>query len=327
MNSLTERITGCLLGGVLGDAFGYPVRFSSWDTIEQKFGTAGILAPLRQQNTGISDVTQLTLFTAEGLIHAAKTGRSPVKSVYRSYLQWLYTQDGGLFRSADRGLLASPEIYMVRARPETTHKSLHSGGMGSRENRINTSKAADGMMRAAPAGLAAEPQSAFTLGEEIAALTHGHPDGYLSAGAFAFLISEMIAGKSIGDAAAAAVEELETKAWSDECTAQLKAGMELASSPLPDRQAIGKIGSGKTGERALAIGVFCALRYPEDVTGGLRAAVNHGGDSSVTASVTGQILGASLGEAALPDAWMKELELTAIIRHTGEMLTGIRGMI
>lgn len=327
MISLSERVTGCLLGGALGDAFGYPVRFSSWDSMELEFGTDGISVPVRRPDAGISDVTQLTLFTAGGLIHAAKTGRSPVMSVYRSYLQWLYTQDGGLFRSTDRGLLASPELFVVRSQPETTWKGLHSGGMGTRENRINSSKAADGMMRVAPAGLAAEPPAAFALGADIAALTHGHPDGYLSAGAFAYLVSEILAGKAVEDAASAAVAELEARAWSGECAARLKAGMELANSPLSDRQAVGKIGSGKTGERALAIGVFCALRYSEDVAGGLRAAVNHGGDSSVTASVAGQILGASLGEAALPDGWVQELELAAVIRHTGELLAGVRGMV
>ncbi|HJJ97395.1 MAG TPA: ADP-ribosylglycohydrolase family protein, partial [Methanocorpusculum sp.] len=119
MISCASRVTGSLLGGALGDALGYPVKFTSLDDIERKYGTAGLPACLvPNPHTGFacfSDATQLTLFTAEGLIHAAKTGAEPVKSVYRSYLRWLYTQDGGLVQRASTGLLAHPEMYVTRA--------------------------------------------------------------------------------------------------------------------------------------------------------------------------------------------------------------------
>ena len=149
MNSSASRITGSLLGGAIGDALGYPVKFTSLEEIERRYGTNGVPACLvPNPHTGLacfSDTTQLTLFTAEGLIYAAKTGMNPVKSVYRSYLQWLYTQDGGLIQSASTGLLAHHEMYVTRAPAATTLAALHSGAMGSIDMRINTSKAADGI--------------------------------------------------------------------------------------------------------------------------------------------------------------------------------------
>ena len=52
-------------------------------------------------------------------------------------------------------------------------------------------------MRVAPAGLYYEKEKAFVMGAEFAAITHGHPSGYLSAGAFAFLIASLIEGNEI----------------------------------------------------------------------------------------------------------------------------------
>ncbi|MCZ9312945.1 MAG: ADP-ribosylglycohydrolase family protein [Methanocorpusculum sp.] len=331
MNSCTSRVTGSLLGGAIGDALGYPVKFTSLDDIERKYGTAGLPACLvPNPHTGFacfSDATQLTLFTAEGLIHAAKTEADPVKSVYRSYLRWLYTQDGGLVQSASTGLLAHAEMYVTRAPAATTLAALHSGAMGSVEMRINTSRAADAMMRTAPAGYVAGPREAQILGERIAALTHGHPDGYRAAGAFSALISLLVDGTALPDAAAVVVEETAGLAWGTETATKLSDAIVLAEGDVPDTEAVAQLGTGKTAERALAIGVFCALRHEGSFPDTVRAAANHGGDSSVTASVAGQIAGASLGRGAVPEEWMRLLELSEMIDAYGMRIGSLRGML
>ena len=87
-----SRMIGCLLGGAIGDAMGYPVEFMRYADIARYFGGAGV----RDLSNGnlISDDTQMTLFTAEGLLNGQRLGKSLVKSVYRSYLRWYYTQFG-----------------------------------------------------------------------------------------------------------------------------------------------------------------------------------------------------------------------------------------
>ena len=42
---------------------------------------------------------------------------------------------------------------------------------------------------------------------------------------------------------------------------------------------------------------------------GIRIAVNHSGDSDSTGSITGQILGTKLGVQAIPQRWLRNLEL------------------
>ncbi len=94
-----NRIRGCLLGGAIGDALGAPVEFASLAEIRSCFGPAGVeeLARAYGRVGGITDDTQLTLFTAEGLILAARDApRSPsrsqtVRCVHRAYLRWLRT--------------------------------------------------------------------------------------------------------------------------------------------------------------------------------------------------------------------------------------------
>jgi len=52
-------------------------------------------------------------------------------------------------------------------------------------------------MRTAPAGLAFPPDRAFQEGAEYAAITHGHPSGYLTAGFLSGMISYIIEGKTL----------------------------------------------------------------------------------------------------------------------------------
>ena len=52
-------------------------------------------------------------------------------------------------------------------------------------------------------------------------------------------------------------------------------------------------------EETLAIAIYCSLKYQNDFSKGIIAAVNHSGDSDSTGAVTGNILGALLGFDAI----------------------------
>ena len=80
-----------------------------------------------------------------------------------------------------------------------------------------------------------------------------------------------------------------------------------------DLDNIHKLGEGWVAEETLGISLYCALRYQNDFSAGIIAAVNHNGDSDSTGSVTGNILGAFLGYDAIPEKWKKDLELSDVI--------------
>lgn len=64
-----SKYRGCLLGGAIGDALGYSVEFLTRKEILHRFGPEGITQYALTDGVAlISDDTQMTLFTANGLL-------------------------------------------------------------------------------------------------------------------------------------------------------------------------------------------------------------------------------------------------------------------
>ena len=70
--TLKERVEGCLLAGACGDALGAPVEFMRLPEIQHTYGRRRIqdFEPVYGRTGAITDDTQMTLFTLEGLLRA-----------------------------------------------------------------------------------------------------------------------------------------------------------------------------------------------------------------------------------------------------------------
>ncbi|MBQ6331783.1 MAG: ADP-ribosylglycohydrolase family protein [Clostridia bacterium] len=68
--------------------------------------------------------------------------------------------------------------------------------------------------------------------------------------------------------------------------------IDLSENKKRDLNNIHWLCEGWVAEETLAIAIYCALRYQDDFSKGIIAAVNHNGDSDSTGAVTGNILGA-----------------------------------
>ncbi len=339
MNGKQGNFIGCLVGGAIGDALGYNVEFMRLAEIKDRFGENGItdLVLSKDRNKAlISDVTQMTLFTADGMIWAylrcseRGIGSFAGSGTYQSYLRWLYTQTGnisdkiwldtqlhekeGYLVKYDKRILEYIELYVRRAPGNTCLKALASGKMGSIEEPINNSKGSGGVMRVAPVGLFLhkEPEYAFRTSAEIAAITHGHPAGYLSAGTLAAIIAEIINGNSIIESIRTAIRVLKKYKAHEETLAAIDNAIDLAASTVKIPQAIQKLGEGWVAEEALAIALYCALKET-DVKEALIIAVNHDGNSDSTGAICGNILGAAYGMNSLPQAWVENVELKDLL--------------
>jgi ADP-ribosylglycohydrolase len=230
-----DHIRGCMLGGAIGDALGGPIEFYSISQIRQKFGPTGVTSFYDYQKAGLSgighftDDTQMTLFTAEGLLRAECRGREkgicdPATMVYHAYLRWLHTQgervhvSGNAIETKDDGwLIGIPELHHRRAPGNTCLFALQSGKMGTLLEAINQSKGCGGIMRAAPAGLFSVGHDPCILGMETAAITHGHPSGYLAAGCLAQMVSDLLDGDPLDSTVDHILHILRDRPDSTEC--------------------------------------------------------------------------------------------------------------
>ena len=319
-----DQVVGSFLAGAVGDALGGGVEFDSWSTIEAAHGPGGIreYVPAYGRLGAITDDTQMTLFTAEGLIRAATrhlvNGHCHTPTVvHHAYLRWLATQQGLNRASATRDhldgwLIGVEELWARRAPGNTCLTALESGRMGEVATAINDSKGCGGVMRAAPAGLA-PPSRRFDLGCEVAAITHSHPDGIYPGGALAVIVGALFDGEDLASAVHAAETELSRPPRAAATLAALRAGREVGSRGLPSVADLEALGCGWVGEEALAIAVACAIGSYDRPGRALVASVNHSGDSDSTGSICGNILGAAHGTKWLLPSWLEHLELRDVI--------------
>lgn len=308
---MKEKYIGCLLGLGVGDALGAAVEFLSLEQIKDKYGASGIedFDSWKGFEAGsYTDDTQMTMATARGLIKSAKKRNKkgmwkPSLLVYKEYLKWLEAQE---------------DPSQVRAPGKTCLSSLRSGKMGIIENPINNSKGCGGVMRVAPVGLAYDRLNAFYIGAKTAAITHGNASGFLPAGFLAELISYIIKDRDLRESIKAARDTLFLYEGHEETLKKLDEAWDRAQNHESVEEAITKIGKGFTGEEALAVAVYCTLKFEDDFSAGIQAAVNHSGDSDSTGAITGAILGAKLGVTAIPKHWIERLENTQEIQGLGE---------
>ena len=175
-----------------------------------------------------TDDTQMTLFTAEGLISAVgqgliqmpsagdppKVSDDAISMLHQSYLRWLHTQQTesrhNLFPQVKSlgWLTTHKELHRREAPGMTCLGALASGGVGRKSVALNDSKGCGGVMRVATAALivqSAWPEEsaerkaalAYEIGCCASAITHLHVAGYQSGGMLAAIISYVLSGREL----------------------------------------------------------------------------------------------------------------------------------
>lgn len=347
---LIDKARGCLIGGAAGDALGYAVEFSSLKDILKEYGPAGITAykPDAKGIARFSDDTQMTLFTAEGLLSAYAADPDPkpeqiLKNIEKAYLAWFATQTAFQLPLPDSWLTHVRDLWARRAPGNTCHMAL----AALEQNRpvINDSKGCGAVMRVAPIGVfyAAHPNECImhnsqciikqcaTTAADSARITHLHDLSTLATVLTALIIFECMRTHVIDRLtfrsiiSSALNETLASVPGSDKSekfVAIIQKALDLAGSDRSDREAISELGEGWIAEETVAIALFCVMRHIRDFEGCLVSAVNHDGDSDSTGAVAGNIIGAILGYTGIPDKFRKGLELHDVILTVADDLAG-----
>lgn len=326
-----SRVRGCLLGGAIGDALGAPVEFMGTRQILAQCGPGGVSEFLPVSVGGkrryglITDDTQMTLFTAEGLIRASVRADYgigfTVGVIHHAYDRWLDTQQlSGPDGERDGWLINQEWLYSPRAPGNTCLSALVAARKGERRipqfgsRARNNSKGCGTVMRRAPFGLIPPRFEDFLRWQYDAAAqasdyTHGHPTAGASSGALAVLIGAIMRGEDLPEAVQTMIDLLKEQPNHEETLRAVERAVAAAQRP-PSIEEVEALGGGWIAEEALAIALYAALAYsaPDAVREALSLSVTYGGDSDSTGAICGNILGALHGEAGLPVELAFEVE-------------------
>lgn len=333
-DKLLDKCRGSLVGGAVGDALGYEVEFMSLSSIIKRFGAKGITRYVTHNGVAeFSDDTQMTLFTAEGLMNGiidTKAGKPEeiLPFIEKAYIAWYKTQTE--VPSVIYGSwLSNVKTFWSRRAPGNTC-------MGALENMShgiefkNKSKGCGGVMRVAPIGIfnAAHPhiykyEDTAHLAGWVAEITHHHIASTFASALMATTVENCIQDDKVDrtifgwivDGGLSLLNQY-FPGHEDELRGfitLMKRAMELGKSEVPERDAIRELGEGWVGDEALAIAIFSVMRHIDNFEDCIVCAVNHDGDSDSTGAIAGNIIGAILGYSAILKHYIESLEIEPVL--------------
>lgn len=287
-----ERMLGCLLGAVVGDALGVPVEFRGRDELAADPVTGPRGHGTYDQPPGTwSDDSSLLLATADSL---AQQGLDP-PDMMRCFSAWLkgqaYTPHGAVF---DVGIATRSAITRYQ-------RGLPRDQWGGQDERDNGNGS---LMRIAPLSLYVHrlpPQAIIERSAEVSALTHAHPRSLLCCGYFSLVLRGVLGGQGLGAAMAEASEAIGPFVTPAERGVLAR----ILDGSVVDAPADQIRGSGYV-VHCLEASLWCASRH-HTYESAVLAAIGLGEDTDTTAAVTGALTGAIHGLRAVPEAWLRVL--------------------
>ena len=340
MISKRDAYRGCLLGLAIGDAMGYPVDTKTFQQIQEEYGPYGLMGyDLRNGYAEVSSHTQLAAFSCNGLLLGLTRGQvygkmAPfVRYVGLAQQEWAIGQRR--YDQPQRNhcwVFRVPELRRRRCTDTRMVETLNRGKLGSLEEPVNKYDTPASIAAAAAVGLFAdpnrlEPEEIDRLGAECVALTHGSPLAFLAGGAAAHLINRCLLEPDtpLAELAEETLTSLNNQfgreyAQTGDVIALVRQAMAMTRDytilPVDAMERL----KCDTGAEVLAGAIYAALICERDFDNAMIAAVNHSGWSAAVGCLTGAILGARMGEEALPEFYLECLEIAPVLREMADDL-------
>jgi poly(ADP-ribose) glycohydrolase ARH3 len=156
-----------------------------------------------------------------------------------------------------------------------------------------------------------EPELLEQLADQAAAITHAHPVGRAGCVLQALALASAF---GLGE-----VSGFDPHGFLDRLAARIAgrhAGLAgkltamrplLAGRPEP-REVVSVLGNGVAADESVPLAMFAFVaRYPS-FEGVVTLAIEHGGDTDTIGAMAGALIGAATGAAAIPSAWLDNLE-------------------
>ena len=338
MASKLDAYRGCLLGLAVGDAMGMPVDDMTWTEIQENYGPHGLLGyDLRGDFAEITSYTQVAAYICNALLLSVSRGKGDkiLDFVKLGLKEWTRSQHFARDPEGSYCWVAKLSAFRRRhCRDARMLDTLRLAAMGFPEKGSNKYNTPGSLTAAVAVGMfynpdRLEPAQIGELAAQIIRITHGDPTAFLSGAALSFAIAGILSEPDLPleqqfTGAVSAMRGLFRGKYSevDTVAATLSAAIKRARTAEPMDQVMESLQC-YSAMNCVAGAIYASLANSEDFDTAMITAVNHSGYSSAVAAVTGAILGAKMGHAALPDFYLESLEpVKALCQLADDMVSG-----
>ena len=343
MREKQELTRSVMLGLAVGDAMGHTVDRRSLEEIRTDYGPNGLLGyDLVNGYADITSYTQLAAFNANGLILALTRGQSKgwisklMRYTVMAIREWSRSQTFSLPEKNYCWLSKVPEMKRKFCMDNRMLDALSKETLGCLDEPQYRSNHPGSLTAVVPIALLRHELDLTQgdidrLGAETIALTHGEPEAYMTGAALTHLLCLLL------DTPDAPLAEL-VQQTIDSVGLQfgqggnlwelLQLALTLAVSPnIATMEAMETLGC-RTAAEVLAGAVYTIATCNRDFDTAMITAVNHSGRSSAVGAIAGAMLGAILGDEALPDFYLESLEAAAPLAELADdMAAGFSEMV
>ena len=299
----SDKTKGMIFGLAIGDALGYPTEFMTLSRIKSDFGLPGI-TDFSKSPAFFTDDTQMSIAVAEALIKAGDLDlESIMEAVKEEFVKWRH----------------SPENNRAPGKTCLSGVAAMERGVRWAESGVADSKGCGSAMRVAPIGYFYQHDSdkLKQVARASGICTHGHQTAVAASIGAAYLVKLALDG----------VEPDRMIPETLSFTAGISKEFETALSKVMEclgwhneEAALKHLGEGWIAEEAVALALYCFLKYPDDYLKTVLRGANTNGDSDSIACIAGGISGAYLGVTAIPDKWINNIEKEQYLHSMADRL-------
>ena len=334
---------GVLLGLAVGDAMGHTVDRRSLEEIRNDYGPNGLLGyDLVNGYADITSYTQLAAFTANGLLLGLTRGQTKgrisnnIRYITLAIREWSRSQTFSLPEKNYCWLSRIPEMKRKFCMDNRMLDALSRENLGSVDDPQYKSDHPGALTTVIPLALLQQDlelsqEELDRLGAETVALTHGDPEAYLSGAALTHMLCLLLQDPStpIGELVQQTIDSVGLQfGQGGRLWELLQLALTLAISPnVTPMEAMETLGC-RTAAEALAGAVYAVSTCGRDFDAAMITAVNHSGRSSAVGAIAGCMLGAILGDEALPEFYLESLEAAKpLMELADDMAAGFSEMV
>jgi len=299
--SRRERNLGAVLGAAIGDAMGHPTEFLTMDKIRARFGAAGVEGfELYWERDGqrfapYTDDTQMAECVLRALSWSRVNGADlddTMRHLGALFVEWARDPQGG-HRAPGNACLAGCRA-LAAGTPWDEAGGPTAGGCGS-------------VMRAYPFGLffADDLEKAEAWSVAHSKLTHRDPIALAASAAMARGVAHAVHGRDVEESVLDMIAA--AKRYSPSTGDMMAHAYADARTGVLPEVTLDRLRAWAAHE-AIAAAVYISTRHEGDARAAILEGANTPGDSDSIATLAGALVGARVGQAGLPEDWVRDVE-------------------